>query len=453
MGDPVTIVVFGSTGDLMRRKLVPALIDLWKQGILHESCLIVGVGRRPFDDSGFQGFLAEALDAEAQEILPQLPIRYFTGDITRVEGLAGLAAFLKQHEPKECMGRLFYLATSYTFFPTIVSGIAREGLHELRCGWTRVAFEKPFGHSLASAGELEQGVRQVFPEGAVYRIDHYLAKEGARLFLAAKESCPSLRRILSRAYVSSVKVRADESLGVGERIAYYQESGALKDMVQSHLLQLIALVLSEPATWTASALHRERVRVLQSLRVEQPGEHLLGQYRSYGAEAVKHQVARTSTETYARIRLQSMLPSWSGVPLTLQTGKKMPKKRTEITIYFRTGTESSAYLRVCLHPAPLLQMACEGAVSPLFQAAQEELGAFVRTFPHAMLHDDGYSFLLAQALAGDERWFVQPREIEACWLLIESLASIRPSIRFVEYADGSDPESLAQKASSTERIK
>src|SRR3989338_1659906 len=226
MRDPVTVIVFGSTGDLMRRKLVPAFFELWNQGVLNEDCLIVGVGRRSFNDVTFRAFLSECLEAEQRTIFEHLNIRYFTGDITTIEGMSGMRQFLELHEKKECMGRLFYLATSYIFFPTIVSALAREGLHELRCGWTRLAFEKPFGQSLSSAGTLESGIHKTFPEDVIYRIDHYLAKEGARLLLAAKESCPALRKVLSRAYVSEIQIVAEETVGVGERIAYYNESGA-----------------------------------------------------------------------------------------------------------------------------------------------------------------------------------------------------------------------------------
>ncbi len=445
MDNPVTIVVFGGTGDLMRRKLVLSFLRLWKQGILNENCLIVGVGRRPFDDAAYRLFLSEHLNDKERTTLEQISIKYFTGDITSIEGMTGLHAFLARYEKKECMGRIMYLATGYTFFPTIVAALQREQLHELRCGWTRVAFEKPFGQSLASAGTLESGVHKVFPEDSIYRIDHYIAKDGARLLLSAKESCPALRKILSCAYVSQIEIIADENIGVGERIAYYNESGALKDMVQSHLLQLAALVIGEPATWSAEAIHRAKLKVLSSLNPVSGEKQLLGQYQSYASEAGSHHLSGSTVETYARIILQSSLPSWNGVPIILRTGKNLPEKKTEIRIKLRVSVGQSAELSIFLYPVPTAQLNSEGDVSPVLRAAADELTVFLRSWQNNSGSDDGYSFLLERVVTGDQRWFVKQKEIEACWLLIEEIERLRSRIPFLVYPDKSDPETLMRK--------
>ena len=429
----------------MRRKLVPSFLRLWKQGILNENCLIVGVGRRPFDDVSYRAFLGENLNEEERVALEKIPIRYLTGDITNLDGMTGLHAFLARHEKKECMGRFFYLATGYTFFPTIVSALQREQLNELRCGWTRIAFEKPFGQSLASAGTLESGVHKVFSDDLIYRIDHYIAKDGARLLLSAKESCPALRKILSCAYVSHIEIIADENIGIGERIAYYNESGALKDMVQSHLLQLVALVIGEPATWSAEAVHRAKLRVLKSLSPAQAEKQLLGQYQSYASEAGSHHLSGSAVETYARVVLQSSLPSWNGVPIILRTGKSLPEKKTEIRIKFRVCIGQSAELSIFLYPLPKINFSSEGSVSPVLQAAADEIAVLMRNWQSPANSDDGYSFLLERAIAGDQRWFVKQKEIEACWLLIEELERLRSLIPLLIYPDGSNPETLLAK--------
>ena len=445
MDNSVTIVVFGGTGDLMRRKLVPSFLRLWKDGTLNENCLIVGVGRRPFDDKAYSAFLYENLNDEERSALEKISIKYFTGDITNREGMTGLHAFLARHEKKECMGRFFYLATGYIFFPTIVSALQKEQLHELRCGWTRVAFEKPFGQNLASAGTLESGVHKVFTDDSIYRIDHYMVKDGARLLLSAKESCSALRKILSCAYVSQIEIIAEETIGVGERIAYYNESGALKDMVQSHLLQLAALVIGEPATWSAEAVHRAKLRVLKSLSPAQAEKQIFGQYQSYASEAGKYHLSGSTTETYARVVLQSSLPSWNGVPIILRTGKNMPEKKTVIRIKFRVNSGQSADLSIFLHPLPKINFTSEGTVSQALQSVADEINVLMRNWQPPIESDDGYSFLLERVIAGDQRWFVKQKEIEACWLLIEEIERQRQIIPLLIYPNGTNPETLKAK--------
>ncbi len=474
----------------MRRKLVPAFLELWSRGVLNEECLIVGVGRRLFESDAFRVFLGEAMNEEQRAILWRIPLRYFMGDITSIDGLQGLRVLLEKHEPRSCMGRMFYLATSYTYFPTIVAALAREGLNELRCGWTRVLFEKPFGQSFASAGELESGVHKVFSEDAIYRIDHYLAKEGARLFLAAKESCLALRKILSRAYVSRIEIIADESIGVGDRLAYYQTSGAVKDMIQSHLLQLAALVISEPATWSAEAIHRAKLRSLRSLKLGDHSTHLLGQYASFAQETGIQGVEKEGVETYARLTLQSTLPSWSGVPIIVRSGKKLSQKRTEIIIHFRPGNEGAGELHLQFHPIPHIEdfeteriSDSRGAqkskisdepqsplsnrfenprrtsklesysklsieftfthkIPPALQSAADEVAVFARSWKPCHESEDGYSFLLEQAIAGDKRWFVTQQELEVCWQIVEEFERMRLKIPLKVHADGSEAEAI-----------
>jgi len=330
--EPCVVVIFGATGDLTKRKLMPALCRLTDQGCL-ESVRILGVGRSPMTDEEFQAQVHEALndskkidhlDEEAwREFSKRL--HYMSGELDtettyqqvaeRLEELAGEGAS-KNH--------LFYLATPPPLFSTIVKQLGKAGLNKEDGHWSRVIIEKPFGRDLESAKALNATVAEVFKENQVYRIDHYLGKDTVQNILVFRFGNSMFEPIWNRNYVEYVEITAAEALGVGSRAGYYEGAGALRDMVANHLLQLLTLTAMEPpVVFDADNVREEKVQVLRSIRRLNPEQvaqrTVRAQYKDYKEE---EGVAKESTtETYAAVEFNISNWRWSGVPFYVRTGK------------------------------------------------------------------------------------------------------------------------------------
>jgi len=367
--DPCSLVIFGVTGDLTTRKLIPALYDLACHGVLPEAFTIVGYGRKPLDDGSFQTMLSQAIDdfygedgvegACCRRIL-RAP-RYVQGAFDDLEGYRQLAATLDEIEGRAATGgnRAFYLATPPSLFGTIIgklgeSGLARRGAFDgvsagaAGQGWTRLVIEKPFGRDLQTARDLNAFVDTVFDERQVYRIDHYLAKETVQNLIVFRFANGIFEPIWNRRYVDHVQITAAETLGVEHRGPYYEETGALRDMITPHLVQLFTLVAMEPpVTFGADAVRDEKVKVLRALRPISP-DHVdqyavRGQYvegvvdgQSVPGYRSEEQVSPTSqVETYAAIKVLIDNWRWQGVPFYVRTGKRMAKRVSEIAIQFK----------------------------------------------------------------------------------------------------------------------
>jgi glucose-6-phosphate 1-dehydrogenase len=364
--DPCSLVIFGVTGDLTMRKLVPALYDLACHGVLPEAFTIVGYGRKPLDDGSFQAMLSQAIDEFSgpdgvdgsccRRIL-RAP-RYVQGAFDDLEGFRKLAATLDEIESHAATGgnRAFYLATPPSLFGTIIgeSGLARRGAFDgapVRSpgqGWTRLVIEKPFGRDLQTARDLNAFVDTVFDERQVYRIDHYLAKETVQNLIVFRFANGIFEPIWNRRYVDHVQITAAETLGVEHRGPYYEETGALRDMITPHLVQLFTLVAMEPpVAFGADAVRDEKVKVLRALHPIPPDRvdeyAVRGQYvdgivdgQSVLAYRSEEEVSPTSqTETYAAVKLLIDNWRWQGVPFYLRTGKRMAKRVSEIAIQFK----------------------------------------------------------------------------------------------------------------------
>ena len=368
--DPCSLVIFGVTGDLTTRKLIPALYDLACHGVLPESFTIVGYGRKPLDDGSFQAMLSQAIDEFStpdgadgsccRRIL-RAP-RYVQGAFDDLEGFRKLGAVLDEVESHAATGgnRAFYLATPPSLFGTIIgklgeSGLARRGAFGADAparspgqGWTRLVIEKPFGRDLQTARELNAFVDTVFDERQVYRIDHYLAKETVQNLIVFRFANGIFEPIWNRRYVDHVQITAAETLGVEHRGPYYEETGALRDMITPHLVQLFTLVAMEPpVAFGADAVRDEKVKVLRALRPIPPDQvdeyAVRGQYvdgvvdgQSVPAYRSEEEVSPTShTETYAAVKLLIDNWRWQGVPFYLRTGKRMAKRVSEIAIQFK----------------------------------------------------------------------------------------------------------------------
>jgi glucose-6-phosphate 1-dehydrogenase len=367
--DPCSLVIFGVTGDLTYRKLIPALYDLGCHGVLPFGTTLVGYGRQALDDDSFRELMRKAIDdhygedvvdGSLCERILQAP-RYVQGEFGDADGYRRLAATLEELDSRGGRGnRMFYLATPPSQFETIIerlgeSGLARRGACDLTCaqgdskpGWTRIVIEKPFGRDLASAVELDRVIGQVFDERQVYRIDHYLAKETVQNLLVLRFANGIFEPVWNRRYVDFVEITAAETLGVEHRGPYYEEAGALRDMITPHLIQLFTLVAMEPpVAFDADAVRDEKLKVLRAVR---PIPHHLAAQWAVRAQYVQGSVdgevvpayraedrvaPDSHTETYAAVKFMVDNWRWQGVPFYLRTGKRLARRVTEIAIHFK----------------------------------------------------------------------------------------------------------------------
>ncbi len=443
---PTTIVIFGASGDLTQRKLVPALFNLYRKNRLPANVRVVGLARRPYshDDfrdrlrAGAERFAGDAFDPGLWETFAQR-LWYVRGDLSVPADYEGLQAFLREIEGGPTH-RLYYLATAPTFYEPVVKrlgalDIARESTAEGASAdvlWRRIVVEKPFGHDLASAQSLNRAIHAVFNEHQVYRIDHYLGKETAQNILFFRFGNTIFEPVWNRRYVDHVQITVAESVDVGHRAGYYDQAGVLRDMFQNHLLQLLALVAMEPpASFDADAVRNERVKVLRAVRPITPEDTVCAQYRGY-CEAPR--VAPDSrTPTYAALKLFIDNWRWQGVPFYLRSGKALTQKSTEIVIEFQRPPHvmfdlppgyrlTPNILSLCIQPDEGIHLKFQTKVP---DSAQEMRSVDMEFHYRSSFGDealpDAYERLLLDALNGDASLFARSDGIEMAWRLIDSV--------------------------------
>jgi glucose-6-phosphate 1-dehydrogenase len=452
--DPAAFVLFGATGDLAHRKVVPALYQLWRTRLLPHEFVIVAIGRREYTDDAFRAELKASLDQYARvqpvdrEEWDDLASRvvYHRGDFADPDTFQSLAERLdKLDEERGTHGnRLFYLATQPSQFAEIVAQLGRVGLDHERHdgGWRRVVIEKPFGRDLDSAIRLNREVGKVFRERQVYRIDHYLGKETVRNMLVFRFGNGIFEPIWNRRYIDHVQITVAESIGVENRGAFYEETGASRDFLQNHLLQLLSLVAMEPpAAFEADALRDEKVKVIRAISEFTPEQVrtqvVRGQYGP-GWVSAKPVIGyreepevdpQSETESFIAARLTIDDWRWSGVPFYLRMGKRLPKRATEIAIQFKevphqlfreSGAEPEANLLA-------LRIQPDEGIMLRFGAKVPGLGIDVRnvtmdfTYGSAFQTDspDAYETLILDALLGDASLFTRADEAEAAWAIVD----------------------------------
>jgi len=443
---PAAIVIFGASGDLTRRKLVPALHSLACAGLLAPQTHVIGVARSELSDTRFRKRLYEGV-AEYARLAPDAcalwPI--FSGHHTYLRGAYDdpeiyrrLGDRLRDLDVGAGVegNALFYLATPPVLYPVVIGNLGRAGL-STAAGWRRVIVEKPFGHDLSSARQLNDQVHEAFAERQVYRIDHYLGKETVQNILTFRFANALFEPLWNRNYIDHIQITVSESLGVGHRAGYYDQAGVLRDMFQNHLLQLLTLTAMEPAAvFEADALRDEKVKVLRAVR---PITHTLrAQYLGYRAEAGV--AAGSMTPTYAALKVHIDNWRWRGVPFYLRSGKHLKEKASEISVQFR-GVPHLMVLSICIQPDEGIHLRLEA----------KEPGWGMRTRPVSMeFHHaddfgadalpDAYERLLLDALQGDASLFARADEIELAWSLIDPIAAdwaASPSSPVHEYAPGS----------------
>ena len=446
---PCVLVIFGVTGDLSRKKLMPAVYDLANRGLLPPGFGLVGFARRDWADQDFAKVVHDAVKQYArtpfrEEVWQQLleGIRFVPGEFGDDAAFETLKETVQTLDEERGTGgnHAFYLSIPPGYFDDVVGQLRKHGLADQRRGqWSRVIIEKPFGHDLDSARELNRVVSDVFPPESVFRIDHYLGKETVQNMMAVRFANQMFEPLWNNNYISHVQITMAEDIGIGGRAGYYDGIGAARDVIQNHLLQLMALTaMEEPNSFEASQLRVEKQKVLSAARTPKDlaahtarGQYLAGWQGGQKVvgfleeEGIKHD---SKTETYAAIRVDIDNRRWAGVPFYLRTAKRMPRRVTEIALNFKraphlpfTDTEKlgTNALVMRIQPDEGITMRF-GAKVPGTQMEIREVsmdfgygGAFTESSPEA------YERLILDVLLGDPPLFPQHEEVELSWQLLD----------------------------------
>src|SRR5271157_2600143 len=470
--DPCTVILFGASGDLAKRKVIPAMYHMAQSKSLGERYAIVGFARTPMTDDSFRTMTGEAAKT-ISEVGPIDPakwdefaanLHYLAGEYADQNGYAQLAKRLAELDAEKKLGgnRLFYLSTPPEVYPHIVEQLGRAGLaHPLHPNsWVRIIIEKPFGRDLATAKELNKTVLNVFEEKQVYRIDHYLGKDTVQNLLVLRFGNGIFEPLWNRNYVDHVQITAAETLGVERRGGFYETAGALRDMIQSHVLQLTSLVAVEPpASFDATSVRNEKLKVLQSIRpfdLEAVAQSVVrGQYAPGGLESKRlagyreepgvSQTSRTETFVAARLLIDNW--RWAGVPFYLRTGKRLAKRSTEIMIQFRCAPHIVFRDRAIEPNRLILNIQPEEGISVSFGAKRPGTEMRIGNVNMNFSYKEGfgeasrsaYATLVNDCLRGDATLFDRGDNVEAAWSLVDPILDVwsaAKSVSVPQYASG-----------------
>ncbi len=453
--DPHVVVVFGAAGDLARRMLLPALYHLAEEGLLPDRYRIIGNARRSLSDEEFRGLVKDAAAEFCRCKLSKDTWERFSGSLSYVSGefgpentgALGEAVATAEAELGEGTRRLFYLAVPPPAFAPITKGLGACGLTER----ARVVYEKPFGSDLASARKLNEAVHSVFDEPQVYRIDHFLGKETVQNILALRFANGVFEPIWNRGFVDHVQIDVPETIGIGDRADFYEETGALRDMVVTHLFQVLSFVAMEPpASFSPEALVAEKLKVFESMVPLQPENVVRGQYEGYrGEEGV---APDSAAETLVAARVSIDNSRWTGVPFFLRTGKRLAEQRTTVTVAFsQPPREMFPEPQVLEQDRLFLDLSPTEGISLSFMTKAPGYG--LELAPARMRFDyegsfgspliKAYERLVHDVLIGDRTLFTDGRGIERTWELVAPVLEDPPDPHI--YRDGSwGPEAARQ---------
>ena len=437
-----SIVIFGASGDLTSRKLIPALYSLFKKERLAAGTRVVGVSRSQFESGQWRDALRETtakfagsdFDPETWAAFSE-NIHYHAGDIKNAEDFQSLAQFLNSIEKSNPGGRVYYLSTMPQLYEEAIKQLGAAGLSDDTKGFRRVIIEKPFGTDLSTAQELNQSIHGVFREDQIYRIDHYLGKETVQNIFALRFANSIFEPIWNRRYVDHVQITVAEEVVIGRRAGYYDTSGILRDMFQNHILQLMMITAMEPpARYDSSLVRDEKVKVLHSVRKMVGGDFasntVRGQYGGYlDEEGVP---AGSETETFAVLKLYCDNWRWKGVPFYLRSGKGMSCRTTQIVIQFKQvphilfGEKSREpvgnRLVIQVQPAEGIQMHFETKVPDSeMKTRTSTLDFDFRSATGGGSMPDAYQRLLLDSITGDASLFARSDEVELAWSIIDPI--------------------------------
>jgi glucose-6-phosphate 1-dehydrogenase len=471
ISDPCIIVIFGATGDLTARKLMPALYNLTKQAQLPAQFACVGFARREKNHDQFREEMEKAV-AEFSRSKPIDPsiwshfkerLFYHCSEFHEPAGYQKLKEFLNDLDVK--LGtkgnRIFYLSTQPSFFPTICEKLYQAGLiydtDKKRDAWSRVIIEKPFGHDLDSADALQKELLKFLKENQIFRIDHYLGKESVQNLLVFRFGNSIFESLWNRTHIDHVQITVAEEIGIGSRGKFYEEAGLLRDIVQNHMMQLLSLVSMEPpANLEANSIRDEKVKVVKTIRPFDPQAVIRGQYGPgliNGQPVIGYRqegnVSPTSSmETYVALRLFIDNPRWQGVPFYLRGGKRLPKRVTEIAVSFKEppnirGEPNVLSIRIQPDEGIGLKINCKvpGPSSPIQPVKMD----FRYSSYFGIAPPEAYERLICDCILGDSTLFAREDEVAASWKLFTPILnqwSQETPQDFPNYASGSwGPES------------
>jgi glucose-6-phosphate 1-dehydrogenase len=444
---PTAFAIFGVTGDLSARKLLPALYDLYSRGDIHEDTVVIGFARSDMSVERLRSDLREAVAQEVEGFDPTVfdrlcaHLAYVRGAYDDDAAYASLRETLaRAHERTGGLaGQVFYTATPPSVYADIATGLAGAGLaREVGGGYSRLVVEKPFGTDLTSATRLNTTLLEAFREDQIYRIDHYLAKETAQNLAVLRFANTVFEPLWNNRYIDHVQITMSEHIGVEGRGSFYEQAGVLRDVFQNHLLQLMALVAMEPpARFDADAVRDEKVKLLRSIVCPQPADIVLGQYSASdalvgyreedGVPADSHQA------TFAALTLEVHNWRFSGTPFYLRSGKRLEAKASEVVLQFRNPPHVPFDLATPLRPDRLiLRLVPDEGITLRFNGKRPgqridldriDLGfSYEDTF--ARPNPDAYVTLLLDVLAGDATLFMRADEVEAQWAILDPLLTL-----------------------------
>ncbi len=443
--DPQAIVLFGASGDLAKKKVIPALYNLAVAGLLPERHCVIGFAMDAWDDEAFRQHARDSVQTYSRTPLDEDVWTRFAGSLSFISGTfddeaaIGRLKLALEHADRDLGaqdGRLFYLAVPPSTFPTIVKSLASIGANTAN---SRIVVEKPFGHSLDSAKGLSAEIHTAFDEHQLFRIDHYLGKETVQNLVVFRFANSIWERVWNRDAVDHVQITVAESIGVEGRAGYYEHAGAIRDLLQNHMLQVMAfLAMEPPRSLEAEAFRDEKVKLLQAVRPIDPADVVRGQYDGYRKEDGVDPKSQTETFVAARLWIDNW--RWDGVPFYLRHGKEMPERNTEIAVYFRQAPEvlfreleidhiPSNHLTIRVQPDEGISLAFQAKIPGPGYALQTVRMDFDydRSFTHALA--EAYERLLHDAMSGDHTLFTREDGVERAWEIVTPILE-RPSPLF-----------------------